>query len=169
MNRASFKLRYLFSFWIYFVTFPFGAWANEPLSELTSEQQMQYKELVQILRCPKCQNNNISDSNAPLAQDLRQKVYQMTKEGSDKQTIVDYMVARYGQFVTYDPPVQGSTLILWLGPFGVIALGGLVLWRIQTRNNLNNNDENESKEWTLAQQEELELQLKQAKSQRELP
>ncbi|GAL33228.1 cytochrome c heme lyase subunit CcmL [Vibrio maritimus] len=79
------------------------------------EQENQFKELSHTLRCPKCQNNTIGDSNAELAQDLRQKVYEMTKEGKSKQEIVDYMIARYGNFVTYNPPLTLATSILWLG------------------------------------------------------
>lgn len=87
------------------------------------KQEQQFKELGHTLRCPKCQNNTISDSNAELAQDLRQKVYEMTKEGKSKQEIVDYMIARYGNFVTYNPPLTPATAILWVGPFAVIVLG----------------------------------------------
>ncbi|MGL6172018.1 MAG: cytochrome c-type biogenesis protein, partial [Vibrio sp.] len=71
----------------------------------TPEQEKQFQDLGATLRCPKCQNNTIADSNAELAQDLRQKVYEMTKEGKSKAEIVDYMIARYGNFVTYNPPL----------------------------------------------------------------
>jgi cytochrome c-type biogenesis protein CcmH len=98
------------------------------------EQENQFKELSHTLRCPKCQNNTIGDSNAELAQDLRQKVYEMTKEGKSKQEIVDYMIARYGNFVTYNPPLTLATSILWLGPLFVIVLGfGLIV--VRSRNN----------------------------------
>ncbi|MDF5617793.1 cytochrome c-type biogenesis protein CcmH, partial [Vibrio parahaemolyticus] len=90
------------------------------------EQEQQFKELSHTLRCPKCQNNTISDSNAELAQDLRHKVYEMTKEGKSKDEIVDYMIARYGNFVTYNPPFTVATAILWLGPLAVV-LGGFGL------------------------------------------
>lgn len=87
------------------------------------QQEKQFQELSNTLRCPKCQNNTIADSNAGLAQDLRQKVYEMTKEGKSKQQIVDYMVARYGNFVTYNPPLNWSTAILWVGPGLVLIIG----------------------------------------------
>ena len=80
----------------------------------TLEQEQQFKELGNTLRCPKCQNNTIADSNAELAVDLRQKVYEMTKQGKSKQEIIDYMTARYGNFVTYNPPFTAATSILWL-------------------------------------------------------
>lgn len=87
------------------------------------EQEQQFKELGSTLRCPKCQNNTIADSNAELAVDLRHKVYQMTKEGKSKQDIIDYMIARYSNFVTYNPPFTIATSILWLGPVAVVLFG----------------------------------------------
>lgn len=101
-----------------------AAYAVIEIHEFDSpEQEQQFHELNQTLRCPKCQNNTIGDSNAELALDLRQKVYEMTKEGKSKQEIVDYMVARYGNFVTYEPPFTAGTAILWLGPLLVIVIG----------------------------------------------
>ena len=67
-------------------------------------QEQQFRQLTEELRCPKCQNNSIADSNSMIATDLRQKVYELMQEGKSKKEIVDYMVARYGNFVTYDPP-----------------------------------------------------------------
>lgn len=94
------------------------------------EQEQQFKELGSTLRCPKCQNNTIADSNAELAVDLRHKVYQMTKEGKSKQDIIDYMIARYGNFVTYNPPFTIATSILWLGPVAVVLFGfGFIVLR----------------------------------------
>lgn len=86
-------------------------------------QEQTFRELTKELRCPKCQNQDIADSNAGLAKDLRDKTYQMVREGKDKQEVVDYMVARYGNFILYDPPLMASTLILWLGPLLVIVIG----------------------------------------------
>ncbi|GAJ73291.1 LOW QUALITY PROTEIN: cytochrome c heme lyase subunit CcmL [Vibrio sp. JCM 18904] len=96
------------------------------------EQEQQFKELSHTLRCPKCQNNTISDSNAELAQTLRHKVYEMTKKGKSKDEIVDYMIARYGNFVTYNPPFTVATAILWLGPLAVV-LGGFGLIVLRSR------------------------------------
>lgn len=67
-------------------------------------QEQTFRELTKELRCPKCQNQDIADSNAGLAKDLRDKTYQMVREGKEKQEVVDYMVARYGNFILYDPP-----------------------------------------------------------------
>ena len=92
-------------------------------------QEQVFRELTRELRCPKCQNQDIADSNAGLAKDLRDKTYQMVRQGKDKDEIVDYMVARYGNFILYNPPLMASTLILWLGPLLVIVigLGGVVM------------------------------------------
>ncbi|MGE6107266.1 cytochrome c-type biogenesis protein [Aeromonas sobria] len=99
--------------------------------QFDNEQQEQtFRELTRELRCPKCQNQDIADSNAGLAKDLRDKTYQMVHQGKEKQEVIDYMVARYGNFILYDPPMMASTLILWLGPLGVIVIGlGVVLAR----------------------------------------
>lgn len=96
----------------------------------TAEQEESFKKLGKELRCPKCQNNNIADSNAGLAQDLRMKVYELLKQQKNEDEIVDYMVARYGNFVTYSPRVTASTFILWLAPILVVIGGFAVLaWR----------------------------------------
>jgi len=92
------------------------------------EQEEQYRQLTQSLRCPKCQNNSIADSSAMIAADMREKVYQLMEQGQSRQQIIDYMVARYGNFVTYEPPVTPSTLILWLGPLLFVIGGGVVIF-----------------------------------------
>lgn len=99
----------------------------------TPEQEQAFKQLGKELRCPKCQNNNIADSNAGLAQDIRDKVYVMLKSGKTEDEIVDYMVLRYGNFVTYNPPLTASTLILWLGPVLFLVIGFIVLVRISRK------------------------------------
>ncbi|YCO04533.1 cytochrome c-type biogenesis protein [Vibrio sp. VNB-15] len=115
------------------MTFSLAAHAAIEVYEFDNlEQEQQFKELGHTLRCPKCQNNTISDSNAELAQDLRHKVYEMTKDGKSKDEIVDYMIARYGNFVTYNPPFTMATAILWLGPFAVV-LGGFGLIVLRSR------------------------------------
>ncbi len=80
-------------------------------------QERAYKELTTELRCLVCQNQDIADSNAELAQDMRRKVFNMLKEGQDKQQIADFMVQRYGDFVLYKPPFDARTAVLWIGPF----------------------------------------------------
>ncbi len=82
----------------------------------TAEQEALYKELIKELRCLVCQNQDIADSNAELAQDLRRQTYEMITTGSNRDDVVDYMVERYGDFVLYRPPFKMKTLLLWVGP-----------------------------------------------------
>jgi cytochrome c-type biogenesis protein CcmH len=89
------------------------------------ELRLRYQNLSFELRCPKCQNQNIADSNAPIASDLREQLYQQLHAGQSDQQIVDYMVQRYGEFVLYRPRVNKVTLVLWLAP---LILLGLALW-----------------------------------------
>lgn len=100
-----------------------------------SNKEGLYKELVSELRCLVCQNQNLADSNAKLAIDLRQQTYKMVQAGASKTDVIDYMVQRYGDFVLYRPPFQSSTLLLWLGPFIILALALLGLLKyIRGRN-----------------------------------
>ncbi len=102
------------------------------------EQEQQYRQLTEQLRCPKCQNNSIADSNAIIAGDMRAKVYQLMQQGKSRQEIIDYMVARYGNFVTYQPPLNPLTLILWAGPLIFILVGAyLVIARAAKRTGRN--------------------------------
>ena len=91
-------------------------------------QEQQFRQLTEQLRCPKCQNNSIADSNSMIATDLRQKVYELMQEGKSQKEIVDYMVARYGNFVTYDPPLTPLTVLLWVMPVVAIGLGGWIIF-----------------------------------------
>lgn len=93
----------------------------------TEQQQQQYKKMIDELRCLVCQNQNLADSNAELALDLRNKVARMIQQGKTDQEIIDYMVARYGDFVLYRPPFKAQTLLLWLGPFIILGVGFVVL------------------------------------------
>ena len=86
------------------------------------EQGQLYNRLIQELRCLVCQNQNLADSNADLAEDLRRRTEEMIRQGSDYDEIVEYMVDRYGDFVLYRPPFKSSTLLLWLTPFVLLCL-----------------------------------------------
>lgn len=92
-----------------------------------------YKKLIEELRCMVCQNQNLADSNAELAQDMRRKTYDLAKAGKSEPEIVEYMVQRYGEFVLYKPPFQANTLILWIGPFIIFLVGVVVLIRFIRR------------------------------------
>ena len=102
------------------------------------EKQALYNQLIKELRCLVCQNQNLADSNADLAKDLREKTYTMVDQGMDYESIIKFMVDRYGDFVLYRPPVKPVTLILWFSPF---AMGGLlVLFIIKNRRSNKNRD-----------------------------
>ncbi len=85
--------------------------------------------LAAELRCLVCQNQTIADSNAPLADDLRNQVREKMRQGASDSQIIDFMVERYGDFVLYRPPVKATTLLLWFGPLLLVAAGLLVLLR----------------------------------------
>ncbi|WP_095099705.1 cytochrome c-type biogenesis protein [Pseudomonas sp. Irchel 3A5] len=89
-------------------------------------ERARYSELTKELRCPKCQNQDIADSNAPIAADLRKEIFRMLGEGQSNQQIIDFMVDRYGDFVRYKPALSAKTWLLWFGPAGLL-IGGLVV------------------------------------------
>ncbi|WP_417705027.1 cytochrome c-type biogenesis protein CcmH [Rheinheimera aquimaris] len=107
--------------------FSSGPWAEEVLQFDNDAQRDLYQQLTAELRCPQCQNQNIADSHAVVAVDMREKTYQLIREGKDRQQVLDYMINRYGDFVHYLPPVNRYTLWLWLLPLlmllGLIAVG----------------------------------------------
>lgn len=88
------------------------------------------KAMSHELRCLVCQNQTLADSDAPLAEDLRKEIRTQMKEGKSDQEVIDYLVARYGDFVRYRPPVNNSTALLWFGPFILLLIGGFVLFRV---------------------------------------
>jgi cytochrome c-type biogenesis protein CcmH len=87
------------------------------------------KAMSHELRCLVCQNQTLADSDAPLAEDLRKEIRSQMREGKSDQEVIDYLVARYGDFVRYRPPVNNSTALLWFGPFFLLLIGGFVLYR----------------------------------------
>jgi cytochrome c-type biogenesis protein CcmH len=96
--------------------------------EFSSEQERdRFYAIGAELRCPKCQNQNIADSDAPIASDLRKEVYRLLDEGQSDEEIVDYMVARYGEFVRYKPALNRETLVLWFGPLFFLLAGVLAI------------------------------------------
>lgn len=97
-----------------------------------------FRILSDELRCPKCQNTNLSGSDAPLAKDLRQQIYTLLNEGQSDSEIVDYMVARYGDFVLYNPRLTSSTFALWFGPVILLLLGFAVLYGLVKRRQIVN-------------------------------
>ena len=118
--------------WLFLTALLFSSVAFSSIDALnfsSPQQESNYHQLTQSLRCPQCQNNNIADSNATIAVDMRGKVFELLQEGKSKNDVVDYMVARYGNFVTYDPPMTASTLVLWIAPLLLVLLGVVFLLR----------------------------------------
>ncbi|NLJ12908.1 MAG: cytochrome c-type biogenesis protein CcmH [Gammaproteobacteria bacterium] len=93
----------------------------------TQAERDRYRTLVEELRCPKCQNQNIADSDAPIAMDMRDEIFKKLEEGQSNEEIVGFLVDRYGDFVRYKPPVNKSTLILWYGPAALLVIGFLMV------------------------------------------
>ena len=85
-------------------------------------EEQRFLALIGELRCPKCQNQNLSGSDAPIAKDLKDRTYQLLQEGKTDNEIRDYMVERYGDFISYKPPVRSTTYLLWFGPFALLLV-----------------------------------------------
>lgn len=106
-------------------TFAFAGEAKDLAEDPVVEKRM--VGLAEKLRCLVCQNESLASSHAELAEDLRREVRELIKKGMSDQEIKDYLVARYGDFVLYEPPVKKTTLFLWYGPFALLLIGGGVL------------------------------------------
>lgn len=104
-------------------------WANSTYPLDSAQKEAQFNHLLKELRCLVCQNQDLADSDAELAKDLRAQVYQMVKEGKSDSEISDYLTARYGDFILFKPPVKGVTLLLWFGPILFLFLGCVIFWR----------------------------------------
>jgi cytochrome c-type biogenesis protein CcmH len=97
------------------------------------EMQARYEKIISEVRCLKCQNQTIKDSNAFLASDLRREIRHMLEEGKTDDEIYEFLVARYGDFALYRPRASGKTLILWIAPMIFLVFGALALWRVVHR------------------------------------
>ena len=110
--------------------------------KFNSEAEKQhFKDLIEELRCLVCQNQSLADSDAELAHDLRAEVYDMIQAGKTDPEIVEFLVARYGDFVLYNPPVKPSTYLLWFGPFVLLIVAVVLLLRsIRRQQNTSSNE-----------------------------
>ncbi len=90
--------------------------------------RQRYQSFIDEMRCPKCQNQNLSGSDSPIALDLRNELYLMIEEGKSDQQIVDFMVERYGEFILYRPRLSPATVLLWAAPVLLLVFGALFLW-----------------------------------------
>jgi len=112
--------------WVVF--FSTLAWGIDKLPDGFDDpnQEIRYKHLIEELRCVVCQNQSLADSDADLAQNLRDEVRTRVLSGASDHEIKDFLVNRYGDFVLYNPPLKSKTLLLWLGPAILIALAGVI-------------------------------------------
>ncbi|MFP4146154.1 MAG: cytochrome c-type biogenesis protein [Halorhodospira sp.] len=110
-----------------------GIAIGEPLEFENEAQEEQYYSLVQKLRCTVCQTETIYESRADLAADMRSRVYEMTLDGASEDEIVEFMTARYGDYVRYKPPLQLNTALLWVGPFLLLVIGGVAWLQVVRR------------------------------------
>ena len=117
--------------------------------------QKRYNALIKELRCPKCQNQNLADSNSQIATDLRREVYELLMQNKTDGEIVDFMVKRYGDFVLYRPKVSNLTYILWFGPAILLLFGVIVVVFV-----LKSSAKKKTKALTAQQQKKLEDILK---------
>lgn len=123
--RASY---FFFKVILLFTLIPM-AFANSMYPLDSVKKETQFNHLLKDLRCLVCQNQDLADSNAELAKDLRSQVYQLVKEGKSDSEIMDYLTDRYGDFILFKPPVKSVTLLLWYGPFLFLLFGFLIFWR----------------------------------------
>ena len=129
-----------------------SAWAVVDVHTFDTESQRQrYLTLIDELRCPKCQNQNLSGSDADIAADLRRELHRLLLAGKTDREIITFMVDRYGDFILYRPRLQMNTSLLWFAPVILLLSGGIILWRMTYRpkpfkvENLTKNEEEELK------------------------
>ncbi|MCL1115333.1 MULTISPECIES: heme lyase NrfEFG subunit NrfF [Shewanella] len=127
----------------------------------TTENQQRALSLAHQLRCPQCQNQNLVDSNSPVAQDLRLEVYKMVDNGKSDAEIIDFMTSRYGDFVLYKPKLDSKTYVLWLGPIGLLVFGLFIGFIFVRRQRI---QPAEADSLSPEQQAELDALLKESKA-----
>ncbi|MGE6332111.1 cytochrome c-type biogenesis protein [Stenotrophomonas sp. NPDC077659] len=108
-----------------------------PLAFRDAAEEARFHDLAAQLRCVQCQNQSLADSNAQIAQDLRREVLQLMQQGLDDAQIKQFLVARYGEFVLYQPPLQPGTWLLWGGPLLLLGAGGVVVLAVVRRRGRN--------------------------------
>ena len=109
---------------------PLRAFAVEPLPFRDHAEELRFQQLTAELRCVKCQNQSLADSNAPIAHDLRREVFALMREGHSNDEIKTFLRQRYGDFVLYSPPMNGDTLLIWAAPPLVLLAGTITLWLV---------------------------------------
>ena len=117
------------------------ALGQSPLIDFSKDSlRHRYEELIEELRCPKCQNQNLADSNSPISVDLRRQIHRLLEEGKSDEEIKDYLVARYSKFILYRPLLDYSTWFLWVAPFMLIACAFTAAFIMQRKYNASRRD-----------------------------
>jgi cytochrome c-type biogenesis protein CcmH len=106
------------------------AHAIDPIPFKDRAEEVRFQQLTRQLRCLVCQNQDLADSDADLAKDLRRQVFELMRSGQSDAQIKDYLVARYNDFVLYDPPLKPGTWLLWFAPFALVLIGAVAVLRI---------------------------------------
>lgn len=126
--------------WIMTMLLGFVCWSMPVVAAIdvyqfdSPEQELRYRHLIDELRCPKCQNQNLSGSDAGVAKDLRQRTWELMQSGKSDDEIRAYLVERYGDFISYRPPLRAGTYVLWFGPFVLLSVViGILIWRVRKR------------------------------------
>ncbi len=128
-KSAGHRMRFLIlAILLFAIALP--AFAIDPLPFKNDAQRQRFQHLTSQLRCMVCQNESLEDSNADLARDLRRQVFQMMQAGKSDEQIKQYLVARYSDFVLYDPPLKASTIALWFAPPALVVIGGIVVFML---------------------------------------
>ncbi|MDD9749843.1 heme lyase NrfEFG subunit NrfF [Escherichia albertii] len=126
MNKRFLMLLLLFAGFVHAQVVDTWQFANP-------QQQEQALSIASQLRCPQCQNQNLLESNAPVAVSMRHQVYSMVAEGKSEAEIIGWMTERYGDFVRYTPPLTGQTLVLWALPVVLLLMVALILWQVRKK------------------------------------
>jgi cytochrome c-type biogenesis protein CcmH len=122
------KLSWLFALWLGLAGAVFAI--DNEIAFDDPVLDARYRALIREIRCPKCLNESISESDAPVATDLRREVRRLIGEGASDAEVKTFLSSRYGEFVLYRPPVTQTTWLLWGGPFLFLLIGGFMFWRI---------------------------------------
>ncbi len=125
-----------------------------------ANKEARFKQFSEELRCLVCQNQSLADSNAELAMDLRRVLYKMIQNNATDEEIISFMVDRYGDFVLYNPPVKPTTWLLWFGPFVLVVIGLIILFRV-----IRSTGKQVNTELTAEEQKKLDTLLKNEKEE----
>jgi cytochrome c-type biogenesis protein CcmH len=122
------KLVWLTTLWLGIAGGLFAAVSQEGFDDPALDTR--YRALIREIRCPKCLNESIADSNAPLAADMRREIQRLIGEGASDDEVKEFLASRYGEAVLYNPRLSPATAVLWAAPFVLLGLGAFVFWRI---------------------------------------